>query len=78
MADVSMKTIEGANKVFPDNKCEVSFSPDVQINEGVNLVLLAYKRAFQYGKYDIDCTVGEQRIQQKGVPGMFEHIWSRI
>ena len=46
MADVSMKTIEGANKVFPDNKCEVSFSPDVQIDEGVNLVLLAYKRAF--------------------------------
>ena len=72
-----MKTIESEKSVYPENKCEISFTSDTKINEGLNLVFVVYRRYFEYGSFNVDCTIGNKRISQKNVGGMFEHVWSR-
>ena len=64
--------------VFPDNKCELRFRPDLNLTEGVNLLMIAHRRYLEIGTYDIDCKIGDKVIEMNNVTGMFEHVWSRI
>lgn len=77
-SDVYMTTLEGEKKAFPDNSCKMIFSSDKMYKEGVNLVLIAHRRDWHIGTYEIDCNIDGKIIKQSKVRGMFEHIWSRI
>ena len=65
------------SKIFEENYCKLTFNSALNINEGVNLVFLAQRRYLELGYYDIDCEIEGKKIQEKGVQGMFEHLWIR-
>lgn len=74
--DKEIKTItEG--KVFPDNSCELTFRQDAAFADGLNLVILAHRREYQLGKYDVKCRVGNKWVEAKNARGFFELVWSR-
>lgn len=73
-----MKTVSGDTKAFPDNGCEINFKSELLQKEGLNLIFIAHRRDFEFGTFDVKCSAGGKKIEQFGVKGMFEHIWSRI
>ena len=44
---------------------------------GVNLVLIAHRRDLYHGSYDVNCVIDGKVIQESGVRGFFELVWSR-
>ena len=81
---VSLKTIagqdeegEGEKKIYPENKCELSFKQQVKFAEGVNLLLLQQRRDLEVGHYDVKCTIGDKIISAENAMGIFEHVYIR-
>lgn len=77
-SDIYMTTYNGENKNFPSNTCKVVFSSEQMYKEGVNLMLLAHRRDWHIGTYEVDCEIDGKEIKLSKARGMFEHIWSRI
>ena len=59
---VNFKTIADETAVFPERVCEGTFTSDALRQEGINLVLLAQKRDYWLGKFDLNCTIDGQKI----------------
>ena len=75
--DIYMSTYEGERQVFPSNKCKVVFTPEKTFTEGLNLALIAHRRYWKIGTYDINCRIDGKEIVLPKARGFFEHIWSR-
>lgn len=73
----TFKTIDDERKIFSERKCQVNFKSDALFQEGINLVLIAQKRDYWLGTYDVTCTIDGELIKETGVRGFFEHVWSR-
>ena len=69
---------EQGTKAFAERSCNVTFKSDSLYTEGINLGLVAQRRYMWVGTYDIDCKIDDGgNINETGVRGMFEHVWSR-
>ena len=53
---IHMSTYQGEKK-FSSNYCNVVFTSEKQFTEGVNLVLIAQRRYWHLGTYEIECSI---------------------
>ena len=76
--DVHMQSLTGDKAIFPSNRCEMTFTPEKNFTDGVNLILVAFRRYWKLGHYDINCTIDGKEINVPKARGMFEHVWSSV
>jgi hypothetical protein len=79
---------ESQAKRFPKNKCDIKFVPvnngkDAMVEDGLNIVLIAFKQYLIYGYFTGECTVEDHKTKElikvpfNSLYGHVEYVYSR-
>ena len=87
VSEKHLKTAEGSaeyKRMYPENNCDLTFEPVISgsnqsmVEDGVNLILLAFKQYLVYGYYSGTCMIkGGEKIKIDRVYGHVEYVYSR-
>jgi hypothetical protein len=70
-------------RAFPANACDLAFAPVVaksdqsMVNDGLNLVFIAFSQRLVYGHFSGTCTLGGETVRLDNVYGHVEYVYSR-
>jgi hypothetical protein len=63
---------------FPTRSCDLTFTPLYQLDDGPNLLLIAFVQSLAYGVYSGKCEIDGKVLEINEMFGMMEFVSTRI